>query len=136
MTSFEFTRLPPCTIDFPLEISPEEIGTLSGPVNTLLKSSYLFGASLETDAIFQSLFDISIEIADVEACGFLRRSDDRSDHWELLVSRHVETAPAPERLPFFVAPAILANHFGKPVILDPEKRFPSNRSPTPGPPVP
>jgi len=121
MTSFDFTRLPPCTIDFPLEISPEEIGTLSGPVNTLLKSSYLFGASLETEAIFQSLFDIAVEIAGVDACGFLRRSDDRSDHWELLVSRHVETAPAPERLPFFVAPAVLATHFGKPVTLDSEK---------------
>jgi diguanylate cyclase (GGDEF)-like protein len=121
MTPFDYNKLPPCTIDFPLEISPEEIGTLSGPVNTLLKSSYVFGASLETEAIFQSLFDIAVEIAGVEACGFLRRSDDRIHHWELLVSRHVETTPVPERLPFFVAPASLANHFGKPVILDREK---------------
>src|SRR3990172_7130274 len=91
MTPLDYNKLPPCTIDFPLEISPEEIGTLSGPVNTLLKSSYVFGASLETEAIFQSLFDIAVEIAGVDACGFLRRSDDRTDHWELLVSRHVET---------------------------------------------
>ncbi|HWS15461.1 MAG TPA: hypothetical protein VN450_04630, partial [Candidatus Methylomirabilis sp.] len=60
-------------------------------------------------------------MAGVDACGFLRRSDDRSDHWELLVSRHVETTPAPERLPFFVAPAALATQFGKPVTLDSEK---------------
>jgi len=47
MASFDFSFLPRCTIDFPLEISPDEIGSLARPINTLLKSSYLIGGSFD-----------------------------------------------------------------------------------------
>jgi hypothetical protein len=66
MASFDATLVPRCTIDLPLDISPDEIVSLSGPVNTLLKSSYLLGGTFEIDAIFNSLFDIAEEIAGVQ----------------------------------------------------------------------
>ena len=94
MASFDTTGLPRCTIDFPLDITPEEIGSLSGAVNTLLKSSYLLGTSLEIEPTFQSLFDIAEEIAGVESCGFLIRPDDRPGPWEVRCSRHVESSPS------------------------------------------
>ena len=120
MTSFDITGLPRCTIDFPLDITPEEIGSLSGPVNTLLKSSYLLGTALEIEPTFQSLFDIAEEIAGVETCGFLIRPDDRPGPWEVRCSRHVESSPSPERLTLLRAPASLGVQFQKPVLLDSE----------------
>ena len=120
MASFDTTELPRCTIDFPLEISPDEILSLSGPVNTLLKSSYLLGTSLEIEPTFQSLFDIAEEIAGVETCGFLVRPDDRPGPWEIRCSRRVETPPSPERMTLLLAPASLGMQFRKPVLLDPE----------------
>jgi diguanylate cyclase (GGDEF)-like protein len=120
MESFDITGLPRCSIDFPLEISPEEIGSLVGAVNTLLKSSYLLGTSLEIEPTFQSLFDIAEEIAGVEACGFLIRPDDRPGPWKVRCSRHVESSPSPERLTLLLAPASLGMQFQKPVLLDSE----------------
>ena len=69
MALFDIAGIPRCTIDFPLEISPDEIVPLSGPVNTLLKSSYLLGATFEIEAIFNSLFDIAEEIAESRRAG-------------------------------------------------------------------
>jgi diguanylate cyclase (GGDEF)-like protein len=121
MTAFDMKNLPRCTIDFPLEISPEEIGPLAGPVNTLLKSSFLLGASLETETIFQSLFDIAEEIAGAEASGVLLRPEDRSVPLRLFASRHIESAPPADRTPLLIAPGDVARHFEKPVFLDSEK---------------
>ncbi|MBE0568550.1 MAG: hypothetical protein IH577_02590, partial [Deltaproteobacteria bacterium] len=90
MSSFDIKGLPRCTIDFPLEITPEEIGSLSGAVNTLLKSSYLLGATFEIDAIFNSLFDIAEEIAGVEACGLLSCKETDPSSWEVRLSRRIE----------------------------------------------
>ncbi|MGZ9138015.1 MAG: diguanylate cyclase domain-containing protein, partial [Candidatus Deferrimicrobiaceae bacterium] len=121
MTSFDTTGLPRCTIDFPLDITPDEIGSLSGAVNTLLKSSYLLGTSLAIDPTFQSMFDIAEEIAGVETCGFLTRPDDRPDNqWEVQSSRHVESPSSSEWRTLFLAPASLAVQFQKPVLLDSE----------------
>ncbi|TSA00340.1 MAG: diguanylate cyclase [Deltaproteobacteria bacterium] len=120
MTSFDITGLPRCTIDFPLEITPEEIGPLSGAVNTLLKSSYLLGATFEIDAIFNSLFDIAEEIAGVEACGLLSCKESDPSSWEIRLSRRIEARPSPDRLPFLAAPGAIATHFGKGVSMDPE----------------
>jgi len=120
MEAFDITEAPRCTIDFPLEISPDEILSLSGPVNTLLKCSYLLGTSLDFEPTFQSLFDIAEEIAGVEACGFLYRPDDHPGPWEVRCNRHVESSPSPERLPLLLAPASLGVQFRKPVLLDPE----------------
>ena len=120
MSSFDAKSVPRCTIDFPLDISPDEIASLSGPVNTLLKSSYLLGTTFEIEATFNSLFDIAEEIAGVEACGFLTCKDDESAPWEVRLGRHIEARPSPDRLSFLVAPAAIAAHFGKAVSMDPE----------------
>ncbi len=120
MTSFDITGLPRCTIDFPLDITPDEIGSLSGAVNTLLKSSYLLGATFEIDAIFNSLFDIAEEIAGVEACGLLSCTESDPATWELRLGRRIEAHPSLDRLSFLIAPGAIAAHFGKAVSMDPE----------------
>jgi diguanylate cyclase (GGDEF)-like protein len=120
MTSFDITGLPRCTIDFPLDITPDEIGSLSGAVNTLLKSSYLLGATFEIDAIFNSLFDIAEEIAGVEACGLLSCTESDPATWELRLGRRIEAHPSPDLLSFRIAPGAIAAHFGKAVSMDPE----------------
>ena len=112
--------LPRCTIDFPLEITPDEIVSLSGAVNTLLKSSYLLGTTFEIDAIFNSLFDIAEEIAGVEACGLLSCKESDPSTWEVRLGRRIETRPSPDRLPFLIAPGAIAAHFDKAVSMDPE----------------
>jgi diguanylate cyclase (GGDEF)-like protein len=120
MATFDASNIPKCTIDFPLEISTEEIGALAGPINTLLKSSYLIGTSFEFDDTFNSLFDIAQEIAGVEACGLLLSPENDRDSWELIVSRRIDSSPAPDRLAHLVAPAAIAARFGKAVSMDPE----------------
>ena len=120
MASFDATAVPRCTIDFPLDITPDEIGSLSGPVNTLLKSSYLLGPTFEIEATFNSLFDIAKEIAGVETCGLLSRMENDPASWEVRLGRHIEAHPSPEILSFLIAPAAIAAHFGKAVSMDPD----------------
>lgn len=120
MPSFDCSNVPRCTIDFPLDITPEEIVSLSGPVNTLLKSSYLVGASLETDATFDSLFDIAEEIAGVEACGLLLASEHAQGSWDMTVGRRVSPSLPPERLHHLIAPAAIVSRFDKAVSMDPD----------------
>ena len=120
MASFDATAVPRCTIDYPLDITPAEIGSLAGAVNTLLKSSYLLGSTFEIEATFNSLFDIAEEIAGVEACGLLHRMDSDSASWELRLGRHIEAHPSLENLSFLIAPAAIAAHFGKAVSMDPD----------------
>ena len=120
MALFDTTEIPHCTIDFPLEISPDEIVSLSGPVNTLLKSSYLLGATFDIEAIFNSLFDIAEEIAGVEVCGFLSCVETDPASWEVRLSRRIEAHPSPELLSFRIAPGAIVSHFGKAVSMDPD----------------
>jgi diguanylate cyclase (GGDEF)-like protein len=120
MASFDATKIPRCTIDFPLEISPEEIGSLSGPVNTLLKSTYLLGPSFEIETTINSLFDIAREIAGVETCGLLSCLENTPATWEIRLGRNIENRPSPENLSFLIAPAAIVAHFGKPVSMDPD----------------
>ncbi|MGB7630527.1 MAG: HD domain-containing phosphohydrolase [Candidatus Deferrimicrobium sp.] len=120
MAMFDATAVPRCTIDFPLDITPDEIGSLSGAVNTLLKSSYLLGATFEIDAIFNSLFDIAEEIAGVEACGLLSCMESDPTTWKVRLGRRIEVSPSPDRLPFLIAPGAIAAYFGKAVAMDPE----------------
>lgn len=120
MASFDATSVPRCIIDFPLEISPDEIVSLSGPVNTLLKSSYLLGPTFEIEATINSLFDIAEQIAGVEACGLLFCMDTDSSSWEVRLGRHIEAHPSPDLLSFLIAPAAIAAHFGKAVSMDPD----------------
>jgi len=118
MATFDFTGLPRCSVDFPLEISPDEISSLAGPVNTLLKSSCLLGTSFEPETTFDSLFDIAEEIAAVEACGFLAAPEDAPGKWELRISRRIDPFPPPGRVPHIAAPASIAARIGKTVLLD------------------
>lgn len=118
MASFDITGLPRCTIDFPLEITHEEISSLATPVNTLLKSSCLLGTSFELETTFESVFDIAEEIAGIEACGFLVAPEDAPGTWELRVNRRVDPFPPTERVPHIAAPAAIAARFGKTVLLD------------------
>src|SRR5512141_1317306 len=120
MASFDTTGIPRCTIDFPLEISPEEIGSLTGAVNTLLKSSYLLGPSFEIEATINSLFDIAKEIAGVETSGLLSCLENDPASWEVRLGRHIEAQPSPEILSFLIAPAAIVAHFGKAVSMDPD----------------
>ena len=121
MALFDIAGIPRCTIDFPPEISPDEIVSLSGPVNTLLKSSYLLGATFEIEAIFNSLFDIAEEIAGVEACGFLSCEGADSASWEVRLSRRIDANQAsPALLSFLIAPGAISSHFDKPVSMDPD----------------
>ncbi|MBE0603957.1 MAG: diguanylate cyclase, partial [Deltaproteobacteria bacterium] len=118
MVSFDFRNLPKCTIDFPLEITPDEIGSLSHPINTLLRSSYLIGGSFNLEESVHSLFDIAGEIAGVESCGFLLPLEASDGTWELKVSRRFSPPSAPNRLPDLHAPAVMAAHFGKGISFD------------------
>ena len=120
MASFETAGVPRCTIDFPLEISAEEIVSLSGPINTLLKSSYLLGPSFEIEATINSLFDIAKEIAGVETCGLLSCMENDPASWEVRLGRHIEAHSSLENLSSLIAPAAIVAHFGKAVSMDPE----------------
>lgn len=121
MTAFDITGIPRCTVDFPLEISPEEISSLAGPINTLLKSSCLIGTSFESETAFDSLFDIAYEIAGVDACGFLSSPDDSPGTWELRRSRHIDPFQSPGCTPYIEAPATIASHLGKTVLLEADR---------------
>jgi len=120
MASFDATGVPHCTIDFPLEISPEEIGSLSKPVNTLLKSSYLLGATFEIDAIFNSLFDIAEEISEWRHAVSCLASKATPHPGRSASARRIVIHPSPDRLPFLIAPGAIAARFGKAVSLDPD----------------
>ena len=120
MAPLDLNHPPLCSIDFPLELTPDEIVSLSGPINTLLKSSYLLGAAFETDAIFNSLFDIAEEIARVESCGHLRHSVVGPNGWEVAILRSPGPPPESEHALHHIAPGAIAGHFGKAVLLDPE----------------
>jgi diguanylate cyclase (GGDEF)-like protein len=120
LASYDCTGVPRCTVDIPLEISPDEIATLSGPVNTLLRSHYLLGLSPDVNATFESIFDIAEDISGVEACGLLLSAEDGPGSWELKVSRRIDPKPVQENLPYLVAPAAIAAHFDKAVSMDPE----------------
>jgi diguanylate cyclase (GGDEF)-like protein len=120
MAAFDVANLPRCTIDFPLEILPEEIGTLAAPINTLLKSSYLIGETFGFEDSFYSMFDIAEEIAGIEACGLLLLDENTPHAWRLKVSRRIDPSPASDRLEFLFAPASIVGHFGKAISLDPE----------------
>jgi diguanylate cyclase (GGDEF)-like protein len=120
MASYEYKDLPRCTIDFPLDFTPDETGSLSRPINTLLRSSYLIGGSFDLEESVNSLFDIAWEIAGVESCGFLRPAETSDGTWELAVSRRFSPPASPNLLENLHAPAAIAAHFGKGISFDVE----------------
>jgi len=116
MALFDIAGIPRWHHRLPPGNFPDEIVSLSGPVNTLLKSSYLLGATFEIEAIFNSLFDIAEEIAGVEACGFLSCEGADSASWRSAYSRRIDAIQAsPTLLSFQIAPGAISSHFDKPV---------------------
>src|SRR4030067_500507 len=119
MKSLDINDFPPCTIDFPLEFSPEEIAALATPVNTLLKCNYLIGTSVDFEGAFQSLFDIAGEVAGVDCGAYISGSHDAND-FSVVVSRHVSRHDAGQDAPLLL-PAALARAFNKGIRLDADR---------------
>jgi hypothetical protein len=74
MTPIYYKNFPSCTIEFPLEITPAEIVSLTSQINTLLKSSFLFGLlghSQDIEGTFQSIFDLAEEIVGVDCSAYV-----------------------------------------------------------------
>ena len=107
-----------CVVDDSLELTPSEAGKFVKQVNVLLKVNHLLGALREIDSAFQTIFDIAEEIAGVERCAYFSRTQDPNSY-DAVVSRHV-VPPMGEQAAFF-APAGMACHFGKAILVDSKK---------------
>jgi diguanylate cyclase (GGDEF)-like protein len=118
MNPLERNDFPRCTIDFPLEFSREEIATLAPCINTLLKSNYLIGTSLDFDGAFQSIFDIAMEIAEVDCCAYISGSSE-GDHFEIAAARHAPHVATSEASLFL--PVSVARSFNKGIHLKADK---------------
>ncbi|MEW6720587.1 MAG: HD domain-containing phosphohydrolase [Thermodesulfobacteriota bacterium] len=115
---FDHSFLPKCSIDYPLEIAPEEIASLAHPVNTLLRSSYLIGGSFSFEETFNSFFDVAAEIAGAEVCGILLPGENAVGTWELKVGRRISVSGRQEILEELAAPAVIASRFGKAISVE------------------
>jgi diguanylate cyclase (GGDEF)-like protein len=107
-----------CLVDFPLEITPSEIGTLAKPVNVLFKAAHLIGPLREFDSIFETIFDIAEEIAGVEYCAYMPENQ-ISNGFTGISGRHV--LPPKDEPSVFLTPAAMAIHFGKAIHIDSKK---------------
>jgi len=120
MGAFNLKNLPSCAIDFPLDITPDEIGGLAPAINTLLKTSYLLADTSDNDSLFQSLFDIAVEIAGAEKCGMLLLPETPNGSWEVVATRDVAIVTEADRVPLFIAPGGLSLQHEKPISLNSE----------------
>jgi diguanylate cyclase (GGDEF)-like protein len=121
MNPFDYQNVPPCTIDFPLEITPAEIGSLTSQINTLLKSTYLLGLlghSRDIEETLQSIFDLAEEIAGVD-CSAYMTGDADGNGLEVSAARHIPRAEEGKSLLY--APAVLSRIFRKAILIDGKK---------------
>jgi diguanylate cyclase (GGDEF)-like protein len=109
---------PKCTVDYPLEITETEIGSITSQINTILKSTYLLGMSRDLEGTFHSLFDIAKETAGVDTFAYISGTTE-SDDFEVAVSMHLNPDAADRSA--LTAPAAVARHFDKAVLLEAEK---------------
>jgi len=116
MQSRAFNDFPPCKIEFPLDFSTEEIATIAGPLNILLKCNSFLGASVDLGDSIQSLFDIACEIAGVDCCAYISVSPDSND-FEIAASRHLPSRD-PGNKETLLLPAALVKLFNKGIHLD------------------
>ena len=115
--------IPRCTVDYPLEITETEIVSLTAQINTILKSTYLLGMLRDLEGTFHSLFDIAKETTGVDSCAYLSGAPEpESDDFEVAVSMH--PTPDTNDRSALLAPAAIARHFDKTVLLDAEKGAP------------
>ncbi len=117
MNHRDYKSFPRCTVDYPLEFTAEETASLTEPINTLLKSTYLLGPSKEIEGTFQTLFDISEEITGADCFAYIAGTPD-SDEFETVSSRDLSRKPGDESALF--TPAAITRHFNKAVLLDSE----------------
>lgn len=117
MNHRDYKSFPRCTVDYPLEFTAEETASLTEPINTLLKSTYLLGPSKELEGTFQTLFDIAEEITGADCFAYIAGASD-SDEFETVSSRHLSRTPGDESALF--TPAAIARYFNKAVLLDSE----------------
>ncbi|TFH32904.1 MAG: diguanylate cyclase [Deltaproteobacteria bacterium] len=110
---------PPCKIDFPLDFSPQEIATLTDPINTLLKCNSLLGTSVDFGDSIQSLFDIAGEVAGVDCCAYISVSPDAND-FEIAASRNLPSRDTGDK-DSLLLPAALARSFNKGIHLEAEE---------------
>jgi diguanylate cyclase (GGDEF)-like protein len=110
MKMFDYKNAPRCTVDYPLEITPEEILPLTSQINTLLKSTYLLGTSRDIEGTFQSLFDLAEEIVGVDCSAYIS-SETVGNGFEIVAGRHTPRPEEDKSLLF--APAFLSRRFGK-----------------------
>lgn len=118
MNASAYENMRQCVVDFPLEITPSEIGMLAKPINVLFKATHLIGHLQEFDAAFETIIDIAEEIAGVE-CGAYIPENRKSNDLTGITTRHV--TPPKKKPSEFSTPADMAVHFGKPVHIDSEK---------------
>jgi len=116
MNSLDFKGFSRCIVDYPLELAASEIASLAGPINTLLKSSYLLGSHRDLESFFQSIFDIAEEIESVDSCGYFALEGDPGK-FKTVVSRHMPSIEHHQHPPSF-HPADIAKYFGKAILLD------------------
>src|SRR5574341_2609930 len=114
MGSSELNGFPRCVVDYSLDIAPAEIVSLTEPVNTLLKTTYLLGITTDLESTFQSLFDLAEEIAGVDSCAFIR-GEAESPQFEMIVRRGPALPEGEDSVRFL--PATLVRHHGKVVLL-------------------
>ncbi len=112
-------NIPRCTIDFPLEFTAEETTSLTEQINTLLKSSYLLSPSKEIEGTMQTLFDLAEELTAVNSFAFIAGTPEQ-DEFEIVASRHLP--PVTDENSLLFQPAIIARHFDKAVLLDPDSQ--------------
>jgi len=117
MNPRDYKSFPRCTVDYPLEFTAEETASLTEPINTLLKSTYLLGPSKELEGTFQTLFDIAEEISRADCFAYIAGASD-SDEFETVSSRHLSRTPGDESSLY--TPAAVARYFNKAVLLDSE----------------
>jgi len=118
MNPIEFKEFSSCTVEYPLEFTASEMSSLDGPINTLLKNSYLLGTPQDLDSGFQTIFDIAEDIGGVDCCGYYALEGD-SDMFKAVVTRHIPPVEPPPASIFH--PAAIVKYFGKAVLLDPAK---------------
>lgn len=107
-----------CVVDDSLELTPSEAGKHFKQVNVLLKASHLLGRVRDIDSAFQTIFDIAEEIAGVERCSYFSRTQDLNSY-DVVASRHL--VPPEGKRAAFLAPAGMAFHFGKAILIDSDK---------------
>jgi diguanylate cyclase (GGDEF)-like protein len=118
MEPIPYKSLPSCTAEFPLEITRDEIAGLAGPINILLKSSYLIGVPGDAVGFLETLFDIAEEVAGVDSGAYVSLDPHNADH-EVVAARGIMPSDRSDRS--LVVPAVLARHFGKVTLLDADK---------------